>query len=178
MLGTTIGVIDMEMPISQILGKSGASQEVSFSENWKEIAGYPDVVVFLEPVKIEGILTNESGIMVLEATGQTEVELQCSRCLAPIQVKINFKLNEKFTSAGIFNEETENFSGDCINLTDVIRRNMIAAMPIKVLCKEDCKGLCPKCGQDLNQKECGCDTTYFDPRFESLRALFKIDEEV
>lgn len=178
MLGTTIGVIDMEIPVSQLLGRNGASQGISFAEDWKEITGYPDVVVFLEPVKIEGILTNEGGILLLDAEGHTMVELSCSRCLSPVSVKIDFKLKEKFTNAGIFNEEAETFSGDYINLTDVIRRTMIAAMPIKVLCKEDCRGLCSKCGQDLNQKECGCDTTYFDPRFEGLRALFKVDEEV
>lgn len=49
---------------------------------------------------------------------------------------------------------------------------------MKVVCREDCKGLCPVCGKDLNKGDCDCDTTYRDPRFESLRALFNDDEEV
>ena len=49
---------------------------------------------------------------------------------------------------------------------------------MKVLCREDCKGLCPVCGKDLNDGDCGCDRTERDPRFESLRALFNDDEEV
>lgn len=178
MLGTTIGVIDMEILVSQILGRNGASQTFSVSEDIKDRKGYPEVVVFLEPVKIEGILTNVDEDIVLDAKGETEVELPCSRCLTPIKVKIDFKLNEKFSRTGVLNEETETFSGDCIDLTDVVRRNIIATLPMKVVCKDNCKGLCPKCGQDLNIKQCDCDTTCFDPRFESLRTLFNVDEEV
>ena len=49
---------------------------------------------------------------------------------------------------------------------------------MRVECREDCKGLCPICGKDLNDGDCGCDRTIRDPRFESLRALFNDDEEV
>ena len=49
---------------------------------------------------------------------------------------------------------------------------------MKTLCRDDCKGLCPVCGKDLNTGACGCDPTEIDPRFESLRALVNVEEEV
>ena len=77
-----------------------------------------------------------------------------------------------------YDEEIETFSGDSIDLTSSVIRNILAVLPMKVVCRDDCKGLCPVCGQNLNIKDCGCDTTYIDPRFESLRSLLKFDEEV
>ncbi len=168
----------MIIPISQILGRNGTSQNFTVSEQIENTAGYPGVVVFLEPVKIEGILTNVDENIVLDAKGETEAELPCSRCLAPVRIKVNFKLNEKFSHAGVLNEEAETFSGDQIDLAEVVKRSILSALPMKVVCREDCKGLCPVCGKDLNEGDCGCDTTSIDPRFESLRALFKVDEEV
>ena len=98
--------------------------------------------------------------------------------MTPVRVSVDFKLNEKFSSNASYDEEIETFSGDSIDLTSTVFRNILAAMPMKVVCSDDCKGLCPVCGQNLNVKDCGCDTTYIDPRFESLRSLLKFDEEV
>lgn len=168
----------MRIPISQILGRNGTSQNFTVSEQIEDTTGYPGVVVFLEPVKIEGILTNVDDNIVLDAIGETEAELPCSRCLAPVKVKVNFKLNEEFIHTGVLNEEAETFSGDQLDLSEVVKRNILSTLPMKVVCREDCKGLCPVCGKDLNEGDCGCNRTSFDPRFESLRALFKVDEEV
>ncbi|MEI3507380.1 MAG: DUF177 domain-containing protein [Anaerotignum faecicola] len=88
------------------------------------------------------------------------------------------KLRERFPHTGRENEETETFTGDQIDLADFVKRGIIGELPMKVLCREDCKGLCPVCGKDLNEGDCGCDRTIRDPRFESLRALFSDDEEV
>ena len=63
-------------------------------------------------------------------------------------------------------------------MKDVVRRGILTGLPMKILCRDDCKGLCPICGRDLNEGGCECRTDYIDPRFESLRSLFKLDEEV
>lgn len=168
----------MNIAISQILGRNGTSMSFSVSEKIEDITGYPDIVDFLEPVKIEGILTNVDDTIVLDAKGEVGMQIPCSRCLAPVKVQVNFNCNEKFSHAGVLNEKTETFSGDCIDLADIVKRSIISVLPMKVLCTQECKGLCPSCGKNLNEGKCDCDTTEFDPRFESLRALFKVDEEV
>jgi len=60
-----------------------------------------------------------------------------------------------------------------LDLTEAIRQNAIVAIPMKPLCREDCAGICPKCGKDLNQGECGCPTEEVDPRWAKLLKLKK-----
>lgn len=151
---------------------------VALTEQINDTSDYPDVVEFLQPVKIEGTLKNENETFVFEAKGKTEVILSCDRCLAPVRKELCFEIKERFAHTGRGSEETETFSGDQIDLTDFVKRSIIGVLPMKILCREDCKGLCPICGKDLNEGACECDTTYIDPRFESLRALFNVDEEV
>lgn len=151
---------------------------VDLSEQIEDSAAYPHIVGFMEPVRIEGILRNENECFILEAKGETKVSLLCDRCLTPVATEIHFNIEERFSHTGRDDEETETFSGDQIDLADYVKRGILEALPMKVVCREDCKGLCPVCGKDLNTGDCGCDTTEIDPRFESLRALFNVDEEV
>lgn len=154
--------------------------EVSFSENVENTMGYPDVVCFSEPVVIKGVLTNTKKGILFEADGNTEAVYLCSRCLERVKVPIQFNINEMFYPSGsVENEkEAETFCDDEMDLTDVIQRSILENLPMKVVCKEECKGLCPKCGKNLNEGDCDCNDTEFDPRLESLRTLFNVDEEV
>ncbi len=168
----------MILEMAQLYGKNGASMAVDIIEHMEDTSPYPDVVGFIEPVKIEGTLTNEDEIFILEAKGETKVSLACDRCLKPVETEIYFNIEERFSHTGRENEETETFSGDQIGLADYVKRAILEALPMKTVCREDCKGLCPVCGKDLNEGPCACDTTEFNPMFESLRALFNVDEEV
>lgn len=173
-------MIKVILTISQIIGKTGESMEVSFSENVENTMGYPDVVCFSEPVVIKGVLTNTKKGILFEADGNTEAVYLCSRCLERVKVPIQFNINEMFYPSGsVENEkEAETFCDDEMDLTDVIQRSILENLPMKVVCKEECKGLCPKCGKNLNEGDCDCNDTEFDPRLESLRTLFNVDEEV
>lgn len=168
----------MIIHVAPLFQKNGAVLPLEFMEQIDKNSDYPGVVEFVEPVKIEGTLKNENEVFVLEAKGVTKVMLRCDRCLAPVREELCFEIKERFAHTGRENEETETFSGDQIDLADFVKRGVLEVLPMKVLCREDCKGLCPVCGKDLNEGDCGCDTTYRDPRFESLRALFNEDEEV
>lgn len=168
----------MKLEMAHLYGKNGASMPVHLSEQVEDSAAYPHIVGFMEPVRIEGILRNENECFILEAKGETKVSLLCDRCLTPVATEIHFNIEERFSHTGRDDEETETFSGDQIDLADYVKRGILEALPMKVVCREDCKGLCPVCGKDLNTGDCGCDTTEIDPRFESLRALFNVDEEV
>ena len=168
----------MIIEMGYLFNRKGKSISVELVKQIDTVKDYPDVVEFVEPVKIEGTLKNEDDIFVLDAKGTTAVTLQCNRCLAPIRKELCFEIKERFAHTGREDEETETFTGDQIDLADFVKRGIIGELPMKALCGEDCKGLCPVCGKDLNEGDCGCDTTYRDPRFESLRALFNDDEEV
>lgn len=162
------------LTISQIIGKTGESMEVSFSENVENTMGYPDVVCFSEPVVIKGVLTNTKKGILFEADGNTEAVYLCSRCLERVKVPIQFNINEMFYPSGsVENEkEAETFCDDEMDLTDVIQRSILENLPMKVVCKEECKGLCPKCGKNLNEGDCDCNDTEFDPRLEKFAYSF------
>ena len=161
-----------------LFNRKGATIPVELVEKIDDVKDYPDVVEFVEPVRIEGTLKNEDDVFVLDAVGKTTVLMECSSCLAPVRKELSFEIKERFAHTGRDDEETETFTGDQIDLADYVKRGIIGELPMRVECREDCKGLCPICGKDLNDGDCGCDRTIRDPRFESLRALFNDDEEV
>ena len=88
--------------------------------------------------------------------GNATVLTACDRCLADLELDMD--LDETYY---LFPENTPDvdyfYSGDEIELDDFVRETIVMNMPTKVLCSEDCKGLCPKCGADLNQGKCGCE---------------------
>ena len=108
------------------------------------------------------------------------LELQCARCLEPVRqdVKREFELLYRplGTDAGrdelsVTDAEAEigYYQGDGLLLEDVLREQVLLALPLKVTCREDCKGLCPHCGKNLNQEQCSCSTEVEDPRWAALK---------
>ena len=63
------------------------------------------------------------------------------------------------------------FDGEVIDIDELVREQVILAIPVRVLCREDCRGLCPTCGADRNFKECGCESAETDPRWAALKNL-------
>jgi len=168
----------MMIEMGYLFNRKGSTIPVELVETIDDVKDYPDVVEFVEPVRIEGTLKNEDDVFVLDAVGKTTALMECSSCLAPVRKELSFEIKERFAHTGRDDEETETFTGDQIDLADYVKRGIIGELPMRVECREDCKGLCPICGKDLNDGDCGCDRTIRDPRFESLRALFNDDEEV
>ena len=68
------------------------------------------------------------------------------------------------------------YDNDTLEITDIIRESILAVLPLKILCKDDCRGLCPKCGKNLNQGQCDCDLHEVDPRLAILAKLKETEE--
>jgi uncharacterized protein len=111
-----------------------------------------------------------------------KVELRCARCLEPVptRVKEDFDLLYRPLRSGkqgeeisINEAETEIgfYQGNGLELADVIKEQVLLSLPVKPLCKEDCSGLCPQCGQNLNQGSCDCTQARSDPRWSALEGL-------
>jgi len=164
--------------ISAILGKKGEQIEFSITENIDKDKDYKAITAFGGPVEIKGVATNVDGAINVEAEGHVTVLMPCDRCVRDVEEDIGFFLDEAYIASGNAQEGDESYSGSVIDLLSAVKKSILSSLPMKVLCSEDCKGLCPQCGKDLNTGECGCKTEHIDPRFESLRSLFKVDEEV
>jgi uncharacterized protein len=107
----------------------------------------------------------------------------CARCLEPVSVPLAFDLEEVYTpTIDIISgksvkpiEEDEALWIDehhILDLAEVLRQDVLVAMPLQVLCRQDCKGLCPSCGQNFNQGSCTCQADT-DPRWDVLADLLK-----
>ena len=169
----------MMVDIQSLFGEKGKTMPFALEDQWTPALIAKDVREFMSPVKVKGTVTNQEDGYLVQAEGETELLLQRDRGLAPVPYHITFGLEELFALTGSNKEkETETFSGHTIDLMAAVERSIASALPMKVLCKEDCKGICPKCGKDLNEGDCDCTESNIDPRFESLRALFQLDKEV
>jgi len=117
---------------------------------------------------------------------KTRVRVPCARCLEPVEQPVEAGFDLLFrpqeadldtSDRAISTSETEigYYEGDGLLLEDVLREQILLALPAKILCKEECRGLCPECGRnrnpDCNPDPCDCATEYADPRWASLNEI-------
>jgi uncharacterized protein len=115
-----------------------------------------------------------------------EIELACGRCLEPFTLPIASDFDLRYVprteNAGEGEREVEEddlatafYDAEQIDLMHLIMEQFQLAMPMKALCSEGCKGLCPNCGTNLNTGSCDCNVTWEDPRFAALKAMKRTD---
>lgn len=126
-------------------------------------------------VRTEGRMSNAGDVLLLEAQMTARVRRTCSRCLKEFLGDTRAEVVEKFYPPTAEHVEYDAFiyDSDVINITEPLRESLLLAEPIQALCKEDCRGLCPVCGADLNDGDCGCDRFTVDPRLAALKRLIK-----
>lgn len=135
-----------------------------------EFGGY---FPFITPINISGNVNNLGGIVYLNVRADFNYCHPCDRCMADVNKKF------KYLFKHILASENDNISNnDCVildefklDLDKLIKDDLLLELPSKVLCNDNCKGLCPKCGKNLNEDSCGCDRYQIDPRLEVLKNL-------
>ena len=123
-----------------------------------------------------------AGRVLVQGHWQAQLPGECSRCLGETAYCVEEHFTEEFRMIkGPVHEIRERFAGgaedvlfytgDVLDLKEYLRQSFLISQPLKILCRDDCKGLCPGCGVDRNKKECGCNQEMGDPRLRSLMAL-------
>jgi len=127
------------------------------------------------PVDISVTISLVGSGVYLTGEAKGEIKLRCGRCLAEYPHRLDAELNISFVvkEDGNADEDVYTYDGETVDLYQPVRDQLLLLMPIKPLCTEECKGLCPKCGQDLNEKDCGCRRVDVDDRFSVLAKLKK-----
>ncbi len=127
------------------------------------------------PIRLEGVVENAGDVILLKADVKTEIERTCGRCLKVFTEPLAAQVVEKFYPAGAENIENDAFiyESDLLDITEPVRESLLLAVPLQSLCREDCRGLCPVCGADRNEGDCGCDATTVDPRLAALKQFIK-----
>ena len=173
----------MEINVSQLLKASiGTTREYSLNE---PIAIMDDSV----ESHVEGTikLTKTHRGVLAQGQVETTVPLECSRCLNTFKNKLTVNIEEEYFPSLDINsgtaleqpEDTGSFVIDdhhILDLSEAIRQNALLAIPMKPLCREDCAGLCPICGKDLNKKHCKCNQVSVNPHWEQLAELAAVEK--
>ena len=134
---------------------------------------------FAHPVHVQGCVTNHAGALVLDGTIRSELELVCDRCGKPFSREKVVKL-DTLVADHLEDEESDGdiflLDGTQLDLDEVVSTVLLLEMDTKNLCSDDCKGLCAKCGADLNLGPCRCKPET-DPRWAALSQLLDQAEE-
>ena len=127
---------------------------------------------------IDGKATKFGRKVLVQAKTTVPLEGECKRCLKPLKIDEKVELTREYVpeptappSPDDDNSEEEVYEGKEIDLQPALREQILLSIPPSPLCREDCKGLCPKCGKDLNEGDCGCDRTVADPRWAALKGI-------
>ncbi|MEY8762153.1 MULTISPECIES: YceD family protein [Clostridium] len=162
----------MELNISELLDRDVLSRELELKVEEKGFYYGGEYIGLLKPMDLKGTLSKEGDIFILAGKLQCLLQLTCSRCFEKFPYAVNIPIFEKFANNSGGDEEIILLDGGVIDITEVLENNIILNLPIKRLCKEDCKGLCQKCGTNLNYSECHCRDDDIDPRLAKLKDVF------
>ncbi len=136
----------------------------------------------VEPLEVQATAELLDGQIRLQGNLRTRLELVCARCLESVseEVSKDFDLYYRPLSTIVKEEEVKLkadeteiafYAGDGLFLADVLAEQVTLMIPMKVICRSDCRGLCPHCGANLNSEECRCETHSADPRMTRLAGL-------
>ena len=165
----------MLLGLAKIIDNPGTSVSFSTRVDLSDLCyGVSNPVT--EPVVAEGMVRNTAGVMVMTGDITTCIHGVCDRCAESFDREVHFPLDVVLVTE-MANEENEDewvfpLEGDSADLDDIVRTVFVLNLDSKLLCKEDCAGLCHRCGKNLNDGPCNCQKE-LDPRFAALKQLLE-----
>ena len=159
----------MFIELEPIFNNVGSSKKFSYSF-------VPDGIDFTDNVSVEGEVVNNTDIVSVKAVAKYVLKTNCDRCGAPVERKTEVPI-EHILISHLNDEDNDEFilvEDLKLDLDSLVREDLILALPAKILCRDDCKGLCQYCGKNLNLGSCSCKKP-IDPRLQALADLL-IDE--
>ncbi len=165
----------MVLDISRLISNDGSSMDVSSEISFDTLSFNGQDISFNAPLKVKGTVRNNDGLLRMELECSADYVSQCSRCLEPVGQKLDFTINEVFSKTELENENDDVIilNSNEIDLKDIAEQSFCCSLPITCLCSDDCKGLCPDCGCNLNTETCSCETDDIDPRLAALKDFLK-----
>lgn len=163
----------MRLGLSQIIDCPGESVSYSAVVDLSDLQ-YGTCCPVTEPVKASGTVRNTAGVLVMKGMITTCIHGICDRCAAEFDRDLEIPIDAVLVTE-LANEENEDewvftLEGDSADLEDIVRTVFVLNMDSKLLCSDDCKGLCCRCGKNLNEGSCSCEKE-IDPRLAALKQL-------
>lgn len=154
-------------------GKS-ISKEIDFAYHNENLEYNNEPIRLLSPISVKGHVILEKGVADLRLAVHTDILMACSRCLDDFSYPVHMDIQDLLSRRELEDMDYELIEdGVEIDLKELVESHLYLSLPMKVLCKEDCKGLCQECGANRNHGQCSCGHEEIDPRFSALRDMFK-----
>ena len=174
----------MLINLSDVLTSEGKTESVSVPLEMTSFDSRLGTFSITEKNPVDFTFTN-IGVDEAKVEGSVKLvfEAECDRCLTAVPVCLDLVFERVVTSPGKTTEDEEEeapsyMDGYQLDVETFVYDEILLNWPAKILCKEDCKGVCPVCGQNRNEKECGCDTFVPDPRMAAIGDIFNANKEV
>lgn len=140
-----------------------------------------------QPASVTGQVRRSGNEVFVEGHVETRAQLECDRCLKPVELPVSADFALEYitgadyassSNAALSEEElsVSVFDGEAIDVDEIVKEQILLALPARTLCREDCKGICPECGIDRNMGQCNCAAGEVDPRWAALKN-FKSDKQ-
>lgn len=144
-----------------------------------------DGVTFEGDAHVVGALTDNAGYMRLTLGVELGYLGECARCLAPVRGVFSLDFERTVVTEGTLTEQqldegSEEYvviSGNTLDVDEPLREELVLGFPMRLLCSDDCPGLCPKCGKPKREGNCGCPEKEIDPRLAILKTYFDKNEK-
>lgn len=169
----------MRIELASIEGGKGA-----FSHTYApgELTVEDDRVGLLQPPTVAGKIRQRERKVKVTGRVNARAQVECDRCLQPIELPVNSQFMLEYVTAEDYQAQQaielaqedldlSVFDGNSIDLDELVNEELLLAIPDHVLCSENCKGICAKCGANKNLGECSCNTQEIDPRWARLKDL-------
>jgi uncharacterized protein len=173
----------LKVNVADIQREISAAKEFEGELLLTDITWQGESLDFKGPLQIKGRIVNGGEVLVLTADVRSTVILQCGSCMESYEQNLDFSFEARLRMAS--EEETPDYflyEGNEIDLSDIILEFLLLELPIQRRCREDCKGLCPECGTNLNHETCECSKQTendpdlaFDERLQALKDYFSTE---
>ena len=163
--------------LTDIFSSEGKEETLTTAYESEQVIIHSETYPICECSPLTLTLTNKAkGEVLLQGEVSLVCEIPCGRCLKPVRVPLELKLEESLKESMIGTPEAADemsfVAGYELDTDALVGNEILIHWPMKVLCHEDCKGICTVCGKDLNEGDCGCDTFVPDPRMAVIKDIF------
>ena len=135
-----------------------------------------------EPPSVSGRIQQSDAKVTVSGKLEAKLQLECDRCLKTVIVPVSNDFNVEYVTPDVYQAGSgaelldedlslSVFNGAVIDIDDLVREQLLLAVPTQALCQAECKGLCPVCGNDKNLKDCNCQEAEIDPRWAGLKEI-------
>lgn len=166
----------MVLDLKKIFAAVGSSLKIDYEQDLSGLE-YSGVFPLKKPVAVKGNICNRASVVSLHLEISYKLEAPCDRCGVETSKELCVKI-DKALAVSIEGEDSDTIitvPGMRLDVEELVYSEVVLSFPTKILCDENCRGICCKCGKNLNEGACGCADKMIDPRLEKLAELLNND---